>query len=66
MKKLKNTQVFQFKHISLLIVVLSLVFGSIACATDGGDLRKSDVTTDGLTVVKSTRNTEKQIKGFQF
>ena len=62
MKKLENTQVFQFKHIIFLIFILSLISGSIACATDGGDLRKNDVTTDGLTVVKSTRNTEKQIK----
>ena len=62
MKKLENTQVFQLKHMSLLILILSLILGSIGCATDGGDLGKGDVTTDGLNVVKSTRNTEKQIK----
>ncbi len=62
MKKLKNTQVFQFKHIRLLIVILILIGGSVAFAADEGDLRKGDVTTDGLTVVKSTRHTEKQIK----
>ena len=62
MKELGNSQVFQFRHISLLILIICLIIGSIACATDGGDLRKGDVTTDGLTVVKSTRHTEKQIK----
>jgi hypothetical protein len=62
MKKLENTQVFQFKHISLLVFILSLIFGSIGCATDGGNSREGDVTTDGLTVIKSTRYTEKQIK----
>jgi hypothetical protein len=62
MKKLENIQVFQFRHINLLILMLSLIFGSIGCATNGGDLSKGDVTTDGLTVIKSTRYTEKQIK----
>jgi hypothetical protein len=62
MKKLENTQVFGFRHINILIFILSLVGGSIAFAADEGDLRKGDVTTDGLTVIKSTRHTEKQIK----
>jgi len=62
MKKLENTQVFQFRHISLLIFILTLIGG---CATFGageGDSKKGDVTTDGLTVTESTRHTEKQIK----
>ncbi|MBN1833380.1 MAG: DUF3313 family protein [Deltaproteobacteria bacterium] len=62
MKKLKNTQVFRFKHIRLLILIFSLIGGSIAFAADEGDLKKGDVTTDGLTVTISTRHTEKQIK----
>jgi hypothetical protein len=62
MKKLENTQVFQFKHIRLLIFILFLIGGSVAFAADEGDLKKGDVTTDGLTVIKSTRHTEKQIK----
>ena len=62
MKKLKNTQIFRFRHIRLLIVILILIGGSVAFAADEGDLRKGDVTTDGLTVTKSTRHTEKQIK----
>jgi hypothetical protein len=62
MKKLENTQVFRFKHIWLLIFILFLIGGSVAFAADEGDLKKGDVTTDGLTVTKSTRHTEKQIK----
>jgi hypothetical protein len=62
MKKVKNTQAYQFRHIGLLIFTLALISG---CATFGageGDSKKGDVTTDGLTVIKSTRHTEKQIK----
>jgi len=62
MKKLENTQLFRFRHISLLIFILTLISGSIAFAANEGDLKKGDVTTDGLTVIKSTRHTEKQIK----
>ncbi len=62
MKKLENTQVFHFKHIWLLIFILFLIGGSVAFAADEGDLKKGDVTTDGLTVTISTRHTEKQIK----
>jgi len=62
MKKLENSQVFKFRHISLLIFILTLMSGCATFGADEGDLRKGDVTTDGLTVIKSTRHTEKQIK----
>jgi hypothetical protein len=62
MKKLEKIQVFRFRHIGLLIFMVSLIGRSIAFAADEGDLRKGDVTADGLTVVKSTSHTEKQIK----
>jgi hypothetical protein len=62
MKKIINTQVIQFKHISYLIFILSLISGCATLSASEGDLRKGDVTTDGLTVIKSTRHTEKQIK----
>jgi len=62
MKKLENSQVFKFRHISFLIFILTLMSGCATFGADEGDLRKGDVTTDGLTVIKSTRHTEKQIK----
>ena len=62
MKNLLKSQVFQINHIRYLILMLLLISGSIACATGKGDFKKGDVTTDGLTVTKSTRNTEIQIK----
>jgi len=62
MKKPENSQVFKFRHISLLIFILTLMSGCATFGADEGDLRKGDVTTDGLTVIKSTRHTEKQIK----
>jgi hypothetical protein len=62
MKKLENSQGFKFRHISLLIFILTLMSGCATFGADEGDLRKRDVTTDGLTVIKSTRHTEKQIK----
>jgi hypothetical protein len=62
MKKLENNQVFKLKHIGLLIFALTLMSGCATFGADEGDLKKSDVTTDGLTITKSTRHTEKQIK----
>ena len=62
MKKLEKTQVFPFNRIILLIFILSLISGCATFGADEGDLGKGDVTTDGLTVIKSTRSTEKQIK----
>lgn len=62
MKKLEKSQVFQFKHTGYLILMLVMISGSIASAANEEDYKKGDVTTDGLTVTKSTRNTETQIK----
>lgn len=62
MKNYKNNQVFQLKLLSYLILSLFLIGGGIAFAANDEDLNKGDVTTDGLTVMKSTRVTEKQIK----
>ncbi len=49
--------VLQFKRIGYLTLMLLLTGGTIAFAAD-----KGDVTTDGLTVIKSTRYTETQLK----
>ena len=62
MKSLSKIQAFKLKHVGYLIMALFLVWGSIAFAAGTGDFKKGDVTTDGLTVIKSTRFTEKQIK----
>jgi hypothetical protein len=62
MKNLVKNRIFQFKHVRLLILMLILIGGSITFAADEGDSKKGDLTTDGLTVVKSTANTETQTK----
>jgi len=62
MKNLTNNQFFQFKHVSCLILLIFLIGGGMAFAAEGGDFKKGEVTTDGLTVMKSTRFTETQIK----
>jgi len=61
-ENLFKNQVFQFKHFSCLILLILLTGGCMASASGGGVFNKGDVTTDGLTVIKSTRHTEKQIK----
>ena len=61
-ENLFKNQVFQFKHFSCLILLILLTGGCMASASGGGGFNKGDVTTDGLTVIKSTRHTEKQIK----
>ena len=50
------------KHTNYLIMVLFLIGGTFACAASTGDFNKGDMTTDGLTVIKSTWNTETHIK----
>ncbi len=63
MKNLINNQVLKFKQISCLTLLILLVGGGIAYAGGSkGDLTKGEVTTDGLTVLESKRNTETQIK----
>ena len=58
----KNNQILQIKPISLLLSLILLVSGGIAFAAGGENLKRGDVTTDGLTVIKSSRLTETQIK----
>lgn len=62
MKNLVDKQVFQFKCIRYLILILPMISGCMAITTGEGDFNKGDVKTDGLTVMKSTRSTETQIK----
>lgn len=62
MKKLINKQVFRFIQISPLILIFLLICGNIVFAADKEKLKKGDITTDGLTIIKSTSFTEKQIK----
>jgi len=62
MKNPIYNQVFHFKRFSSLFLLIILISGGIAFAAGGDNLKKGDVTTDGLTVIKSTRLTETQIK----
>ena len=62
MKKPVKIQIFQFKHIIYIILVLFLIGSSVASSADEKGSEKGMVTTDGLTVVKSTRDTEMQVK----
>ena len=62
---MKNSSInrgFQFKHIGYLILMSLLISGGIASASDEEGLQENSVTTDGLTVIKSTRFTETEIK----
>jgi len=61
MKKPARNQIIQFKNIVYLAFILLLICGCISCASKG-QFNKGDVTTDGLTAMKSTRFTEAQIK----
>lgn len=62
MKNFVKNQVYRIKKIGYLVFGLFLVSVSIALAADEADLKKGDVTVDGLTVMKATRMTEIQIK----
>jgi hypothetical protein len=62
MENLFKNQVFQFKHFSCLILLILLTGGCMASTSGGGGFNKGDVTTDGLTIMKSSRYTETQIK----
>ena len=53
---------FQFKSIGYLILMSLLISVGVVSASDEEDLQKNNLTTDGLTVVKSTRYTETEIK----
>lgn len=62
MKNQIYNKFFQLRYLGYLIPVLLLLSGSIAFAAGKGELRKGEITDDGLTVVKSTRFTETEIK----
>lgn len=64
MKNLLNNEIIRFKYIgSLMLINLVIICGStIAVDLDRAGLKEGAVTADGLTVIKSTRYTEKQIK----
>lgn len=62
MKKLINNRLLRFKHISCMVLAFLFICGGLTFAAEQGKLKKGDVTNDGLTVMKSTRFTEKQIK----
>ena len=61
MKNPARNQIIRFKNIVCLVFILLLICGCISCASKG-QFNKGDVTTDGLTVMKSTRFTEAQMK----
>lgn len=50
------------KQIRYVTMLLFLVGGAFACAASTGEFNKGDMTADGLTVMKSTGNTETHIK----
>lgn len=58
MKNKINNKYFQLRYIGYLIPVFLLVSVNIAFAAS----KNSDVTTDGLTIIKSTRFTKTEIK----
>ncbi len=62
MKKLINNRFLRFKYISCMVLAFLFICGGLTFAAEQGKLKKGDVTNDGLTVMKSTRFTEKQIK----
>jgi hypothetical protein len=62
MKKFMKNQVYGFKHIGYLVLGFLLITGCATFTVDDEDLANSDVTVDGLTVIKANRMTEVQVK----
>jgi hypothetical protein len=62
MKKQIYTRLFKMGHIGILISGLLLVSAGIAFAAGEGVLQNGDITTDGLTVINSTKTTTTEIK----
>jgi hypothetical protein len=60
MKNLKQNNVYRLKEIGYLILINLLLGGSLLAA-DRENLKKGDVTVEGLTVMKTTRFTEVQV-----
>jgi len=62
MKKQIYTRFFKMGHIGILISGFLLVSAGIALASGKGVLKDGDISTDGLTVINSTRTTTTEIK----
>jgi hypothetical protein len=62
MKNQYDSRLFRLTFIGYLITAILLVFGGIAFSADEGAFKKGDMTTDGLTVTKSTSFTQTEIK----
>jgi hypothetical protein len=62
MKNQNLNILFKMRYIGCLISILILVSGSLAFAADEGGVKKGDITTDGLTIMQSSRFTETEIK----
>jgi hypothetical protein len=62
MKNQFDSRPFQLKFTGYLILALLLFGGSIAFAADKETLKKGDITTDGLSITKSTTFTQTEIK----
>ncbi|MBN2420213.1 MAG: DUF3313 family protein, partial [Deltaproteobacteria bacterium] len=62
MKNLKKKQGIRLNQIKYLLMLISILLWNTAFAADKEDLKKGDITIDGLAVIKSTRFTETQIK----
>jgi hypothetical protein len=62
MKNKYNNRLFQLTFIGYFIAAIILVGGGIAFSADEGVIKKGDMTTDGLTITKSTRFTQIEIK----
>jgi len=62
MKNQFNSRPFQLRFIGYLISAFLLSGVGIAFAADKEELKKGDITTDGLTITKSTTFTQTEIK----
>ena len=62
METLLKCQILRIKYLSCLVLASLLIGSGISLAAAQRETKKGDITHDGLTVVKSTGRTEKQIK----
>jgi hypothetical protein len=62
MENFAYNQVYRFKNIIYLVLGFLLLSMSITLAADEADYKKDDITVDGLTVMKTNKMTEIQIK----
>ena len=62
MKSSSKIRFFSLRFITCMVLTLFLFSGGAAFGVETGNLEKGDLTPDGLTVIKASRNTETQIK----